>query len=97
MDYFVGLDISIDETHVCVSTGKARSFTRARRRRRAQAIAGELAKAIKELGHDVPYGIDHLAVNTGWVSVGIDNDAKSGVSAESLAAQHFNRKFTKRY
>lgn len=67
------------------STGKARSFTRARRRRRAQAIAGELAKAIKELGHDVPYGIYYLAVNTGWVSVGIDNDAKSGVSAESLA------------
>jgi Rhodopirellula transposase DDE domain len=62
------------------STGKARSFTRARRRRRAQAIAGELAKAIKELGHAVPYGIYYLAANTGWVSVGIDNDTKSGVS-----------------
>ena len=29
---------------------------------------------IKELGRAVPYGIYDLAANTGWVSVGIDND-----------------------
>ena len=29
MDYFAGLDVSMEETHVCVSwTEKARSFTR---------------------------------------------------------------------
>jgi hypothetical protein len=29
---------------------------------------------IKELGRAVPYGIYDLAANTGWVSVGVDND-----------------------
>ena len=29
---------------------------------------------IKELGRAVPYGIYDLASNTGWVSVGMDND-----------------------
>jgi transposase len=43
MDYFAGLDISIDETHICVVDrvvvyeGKTAST--------AEAIAGELAKA----------------------------------------------------
>ena len=31
MDYFAGLDISMDETHVCFSIAMARWFTRARR------------------------------------------------------------------
>jgi hypothetical protein len=29
---------------------------------------------IKELGRAVPYGIYHLAANSGWVSVGLDHD-----------------------
>ena len=29
---------------------------------------------IKELGRAVPYGIDDLAANSGWVSVGVDHD-----------------------
>ena len=29
---------------------------------------------IKELGRAVPYGVYDLAANTGWVSVGVDND-----------------------
>jgi hypothetical protein len=34
MDHLVGLDISMDEAHVCVLDRAARSFSRARRRRR---------------------------------------------------------------
>jgi hypothetical protein len=33
MEYFAGLDISMDETHVAFSTAKASSFARARRHR----------------------------------------------------------------
>jgi hypothetical protein len=29
---------------------------------------------IKELGRAVPYGVDDLAANAGWVSVGVDHD-----------------------
>lgn len=29
---------------------------------------------IKELGRAVPYGVDDLADNSGWVSVGISHD-----------------------
>jgi hypothetical protein len=29
---------------------------------------------IKELGRAVPYGVDDLAANSGWVSVGVDHD-----------------------
>ncbi len=32
---------------------------------------------IKELGRAVPYGIYDLAANTGWVSVGMDNDTSA--------------------
>ena len=46
MDYFAGLDISMDETHVCVPRSpKAWWFARARPESTAQAVAGELAKA----------------------------------------------------
>jgi hypothetical protein len=33
MDYFAGLDISMDETHICVATAKALLSTRVSRRR----------------------------------------------------------------
>ena len=29
---------------------------------------------IEELGRAVPYGVDDLAANAGWVSVGVDNN-----------------------
>jgi hypothetical protein len=45
MDYFVGLDISMDETHVCVLDRKGLVVHESRTASTPGAIAGELAKA----------------------------------------------------
>ena len=45
MDYFVGLDISMDETHVCVLDREGVVVRESKTESTAQAIAGELAKA----------------------------------------------------
>jgi transposase len=45
MDYFAGLDISMDETHVCVLDREGVVFRESKTASTAQAIAGELAKA----------------------------------------------------
>ena len=45
MDYYAGLDISMEETHICVPIAKAWWFARARQSRRREAIADELSKA----------------------------------------------------
>ncbi len=45
MDYFAGLDISMDETHVCVLDREGVVVRESKTESRAQAIAGELAKA----------------------------------------------------
>ena len=57
MDYFAGLDISMDETHVWLSTATARSFTRTRQRRRRkrsplswrkrQVVGGSYSKQVE--------------------------------------------------
>ena len=45
MDYFAGLDISMDETHVCVVDREGVVVHQSKPASTAQAIAGELAKA----------------------------------------------------
>ena len=45
MDYFAGLDISMDETHVCVVDREGVVVYECKAASTAQAIAGELAKA----------------------------------------------------
>src|ERR1700678_2724655 len=45
MDYFAGLDISMDETHVCVLDREGVVVRESKTESTAQAIAGELSKA----------------------------------------------------
>ena len=45
MDYFAGLDISMDETHVCVLDREGVVVRESKAASTAEAIAGELAKA----------------------------------------------------
>ena len=45
MDYFAGLDISMDETHVCVLDREGEVVHESKSASTAEAIAGELAKA----------------------------------------------------
>ena len=45
MDYFAGLDISMDETHVCVLDREGVVVRERKTQSTAEAIAGELAKA----------------------------------------------------
>ena len=45
MDYFAGLDISMDETHVCILDREGVVVCESKTELTAQAIAGELAKA----------------------------------------------------
>jgi hypothetical protein len=44
MDYFAGLDISMDETHVCVLDREGVVVCESKAASTAEAIAGELAK-----------------------------------------------------
>ena len=44
MDYFAGLDISMDETHVCVLDREGEVVHESKSASTAEAIAGELAK-----------------------------------------------------
>ena len=45
MEYFAGLDISMDETHVCVLDREGVVVRESKAASTAEAIAGELAKA----------------------------------------------------
>ena len=45
MDYFAGLDISMDETHICVLDREGVVVYESKAASTAQAIADELAKA----------------------------------------------------
>ena len=45
MDYFAGLDISMDETHVCVLDREGMVVRESKTELTAQAVANELAKA----------------------------------------------------
>ena len=45
MDYFAGLDISMDETHICVLDREGVVVRESKTASTAEAIAGELSKA----------------------------------------------------
>jgi hypothetical protein len=45
MDYFAGLDISMDEMHVCVLDREGMVVRESKTESTAQAVANELAKA----------------------------------------------------
>ena len=45
MDYFSGLDISMDETHICVLDREGMVVRESKAESTAQAVANELAKA----------------------------------------------------
>ena len=45
MDYFAGLDISMEETHVCVLDREGMVVRESKTELTAQAVAAELAKA----------------------------------------------------
>ena len=45
MDYFAGLDISMDETHVCVLDCEGMVVRESKAASTAQAVANELSKA----------------------------------------------------
>jgi transposase len=71
MDYFAGLDISMDETHVCVLDREGVVVHESKTASTADAIAGELAKApscrriVFETGRMVPilfHGLSQLGL-----------------------------------
>jgi transposase len=71
MDYFAGLDISMDETHVCVLDREGEVVHESKTASTADAIAGELAKApscrriVFETGRMTPilfHGLSHLGL-----------------------------------
>ena len=79
MDYFAGLDISMDETHVCVLDREGEVVRESKTVSTAQAIADELAKApscrriVFETGRMAPilfHGFTQLGLTSGeyrWV------------------------------
>src|SRR6516165_9070039 len=71
MDYFAGLDISMDETHVCVLDREGQVIYESKSASTAQAIADELANApscrriVFETGRMAPilfHGLSHLGL-----------------------------------
>src|SRR5271157_5934438 len=71
MDYFAGLDISMDETHVCVLDCEGVVVHESKTVSTAEAIAGELAKApgcrriVFKTGRMAPilfHGLSHLGL-----------------------------------
>jgi transposase len=71
IDYFAGLDISMDETHVCVLDREGVVVRESKAASTAEAIAGELAKAptcrriVFETGRMAPiffHGLDQLGL-----------------------------------
>ena len=71
MDYFAGLDISMDETHVCVLDREGMVVRESKAESTAEAIAGDLAKApscrriVFEMGRMAPilfHGLSQLVL-----------------------------------
>ena len=76
MDYFAGLDVSIDETHVCVLDREGVGVRESKTESTAEAIADELAKAsgcrriVFETGRMAPilfHGLNRLGLPVVWV------------------------------
>jgi hypothetical protein len=79
MDYFAGLDISMNETHVCVLDREGVVVCESKTESTAQAIAGELSKApscrriVFETGRMAPilfHGLNQLGLPVVCVEMG---------------------------
>ena len=62
MDYFAGLDISMDETHICVLDREGVVVHESKTASTAQAIAYELAKAPRALSRELNLAARNLEV-----------------------------------
>ncbi len=86
MEFFVGLDISLDETHICVVDEGGRIIKEARSLSEPQAIA----KAIRHKGRR----IEHVGLETGnlsqWLYEGL---VKEGFSVSVMEARHVRAAF----
>src|SRR6516165_1797275 len=94
MDYFAGLDISMDETHVCVLYREGEVIYESRTTSTAQAIADELAKApscrriVFETGRMAPilfHGLSQLGLPVVCV------ESRQAHSLKSLATHKTDR------
>src|SRR5580658_9881565 len=74
MDYFAGLDISMDETHVCVLDCEGVVVRESKTASTAEAIAGELAKAptCRRIVFETTHGADPFSqVEPAWSPGGL--------------------------
>ena len=86
MEFFVGLDVSLDETHICVVDEGGRIIKETRSQSEPQAIA----KAIRHKGRR----IEHVGLETGnlsqWLYEGL---VKEGFSVSVMEARHVRAAF----
>ena len=86
MEFFVGLDVSLDETHICVVDEGGRIIKETRALSEPQAIA----KAIRHKGRR----IEHVGLETGnlsqWLYEGL---VKEGFSVSVMEARHVRAAF----
>ena len=97
MDYFAGLDISMDETHVCVLDREGAVVRESEAGSTAEAIAGELSKApscrriVFETGRMAPilfHGLNQLRTP-------VDYSSRAGRSRFAMSSRS-TRRFTLR-
>ena len=90
MDYFAGLDISMNETHVCVLDREGMVVRESKAESTAQAVANELAKApscrriIFETGRMAPILFHGLSQIAGAWNEGGSKGAKGDMPATFL-------------
>jgi len=86
MEFFVGLDVSLDETHLCVIDEGGRIVKEGCCPREPRAIA----KAIRHKGHK----IEHVGLETGglsqWLFEGL---TREGFSVSVMEARHVRAAF----
>jgi transposase len=86
MEFFVGLDVSLDETHICVVDEADRII----KETRAASEPAAIAKAIRHKGRR----IEHVGLETGnlsqWLYEGL---VKEGFSVSGMEAHHVRAAF----
>ena len=94
MDYFAGLDISMDETHVCVLDREGVLVRESKTASTAEAIAGELAKAPTLSSHcvrDRTHGADPFSrIEPAWSPSGLRREP-AGLPGAQVACDSQDR------
>lgn len=86
MEFFVGLDVSLDETHICVVDEGGRII----KETRAASEPAAIAKAIRHQGRR----IEHVGLETGNLSQWLyDGLVKEGFSVSVMEARHVRAAF----